>query len=140
MHAHKESCTYIVCPQGLKSPTFKAYIESYALCGLTLFSGVLSSRRSDDKSERSIYLLRGVMKLQQGKEGHSESVTRLQHSLSSGVSVHSLLLLEAGSKSLWRRESQKPICVADAHNFAEGAAGLEPHLSNSQRGGTPQLA
>ena len=53
MHARKESCTYIMCLHGLKSLTIKAYIELYALCkgaiecvcGLTLFSGALSSRR-----------------------------------------------------------------------------------------------
>ena len=74
----------------------------------------------NDKSERNIYLLRDVMKLQQGR-GHSENMTR--------VRVHSLLLLqahmlEASLPGLWSLRSQS-VLLTDAHiNFAEGAAGL----------------
>ena len=53
------------------------------------------SRRSDDKSERSIYLLRDVMKLQQ-KKGHGErDSVASRFPLLWGLRVHSLLLLEA---------------------------------------------
>ena len=48
-------------------------------------------------------------------------------------------MLEASLYGVWSLRSQS-VLLTDAHNFAEGAAGLEPHLSNSQRGGTPQLA
>ena len=84
------------------------------------------------------------MKLQQRKEAIVRAGLGCKHSLSSGVSVHSLLLLEAhmleaSLYGVWSLRSQS-VLLTDAHNFAEGAEGLVPHLSNSQRGGTPQLA
>ena len=39
-------------------------------------------------------------------------------------------MLEASLYGVWSLRSQS-VLLTDAHDFAEGAAGLEPHLSNS---------
>ena len=83
-----------------------------------LFSGALSSRRSDEKSERSIYLLRDVMELATTENrGHSENGTGCKQ-IPSPLGSQSPFTVaargsHAGSKSPWPLESKKPICVVD---------------------------